>query len=170
MNIKKILCLTAFLLLFAGNVVAQTTSSLKKRIEEIATSKNAVVGVAIASHDGKTNVTVNGKRRFPMQSVFKFHIGLKMLSEIDKGKFSFDQKIEIKKSELLPGLYSPIRNKYPEGTTLTITEILEYTVSSSDNVGCDIEVLDGEHLPGLAHARLYFINHQHDVVFLGHRR
>jgi beta-lactamase class A/beta-lactamase class A VEB len=41
-------------------------------------------------------------------------------------------------SELLPGLWSPIRNKHPEGATLTIAEIIEYTVGLSDNVGCDV--------------------------------
>ena len=46
--------------------------------------------------------------------------------------------IKIKKSELLPGLWSPIREKYPEGAKLSIAEILEYTISQSDNVGCDI--------------------------------
>ena len=73
-----------------------------------------------------------------MQSVFKFHIGLALLSEIDKGKFSLDQKIEIQKKDLLPDLYSPIRDKYPDGATLTISEILEYTISASDNVGCEV--------------------------------
>lgn len=73
-----------------------------------------------------------------MQSVFKFPIALAMLSEIDKGRFSLDQKIDIKKNELLPGLWSPIREKYPDGVTLTIAEIIEYTVALSDNVGCDI--------------------------------
>lgn len=73
-----------------------------------------------------------------MQSVFKYHIGLAMMTEIDEGRFSLDQKIEIKKSELLPGLWSPIREAFSEGTTMSIAEILEYTVSQSDNVGCDV--------------------------------
>ncbi len=139
MNKTKVFCLiAAAVLLVPGQNVAQNNDSLRDQIEQIVSIKNAVVGVAIAGGDGKDEISINGDRRFPMQSVFKFHIGLKMLSEIDKGKFSLDQKIEIKKSELLPGLYSPIREKYPEGTTLTIAEILEYTVSMSDNVGCDV--------------------------------
>ncbi|MBK8388840.1 MAG: serine hydrolase, partial [Saprospiraceae bacterium] len=31
-----------------------------------------------------------------------------------------------------------MREKYPEGASLTIAEISEYTVSQSDNVGCDV--------------------------------
>jgi len=96
------------------------------------------VGVAIHGMDDKDTLSINGQEHFPMQSVFKFPIALKVLSEIDKGNFSLEQKIEIKKNELLPGLWSPIREKYPEGATLTLAEIMKYTVALSDNVGCDV--------------------------------
>lgn len=134
----KSFCLAAILLLFvSGQVFAQNKDDLQQKIEQIVSTKSAVVGVSIVGNNGKAKFYVNGEKHFPMQSVFKFHIGVVMLSKIDKGKFSLDQKIEIKKSELLPGLYSPIREKYPDGVTLTIAEILEYTVSKSDNAGCD---------------------------------
>lgn len=126
------------ILLAAGQTFAQTKADLKQQIEQILSTKKATVGVAIVGGDGKDEVVVNGNLRYPMQSVFKFHIGLAMMTEIDKGKFSLDQKIEIKKSELLPGLWSPIREAFPEGTTMSIAEILKYTVSQSDNVGCDV--------------------------------
>ena len=135
----KIFYLTAIIFLFITNqTFAQSKADLRQKIQQIAASKNAVVGVSIADNRGKEVLSVNGDKHFPLQSVFKFHIALLILSEIDKGKFSLDQKIEIEKKDLLPGLYSPIRDKYPEGATLTIAEILEYTVSQSDNVGCDV--------------------------------
>ena len=113
---------------------AQTADSLQRKIQQIVSAKNAQVGVSIVAGDGKDVLSVKGGKRFPMQSVFKFHIALAMLSEIDKRKFSLDQKIKIEQRELLPGLYSPLREKYPTGATLKISEILEYTVSESDNV------------------------------------
>ncbi|MEO6587918.1 MAG: class A beta-lactamase, subclass A2, partial [Pyrinomonadaceae bacterium] len=87
---------------------------------------------------GKEILSVNGDGHFPLQSVFKFHIAAAVLSEVDKGKFSLNQKIKIEQKDLLPDLYSPIREKYPTGATLKLSEILEYTISQSDNVGCDI--------------------------------
>jgi len=136
---KRTPYLVAILFLFAaGQTFAQNRADLKRQIEQIVSTKKATVGVAIVGGDGKDEVVVNGERRYPMQSVFKFHIGLAMMTEIDRGKFSLDQKIEIKKSELLPGLWSPIREAFPEGTTMSIAEILKYTVSQSDNVGCDV--------------------------------
>ena len=117
---------------------SQEFETLRLNIEFIINSNNATVGVAINWVEVRDTLSINGQRHFPMQSVFKFPIALTVLSEIDKGNLSYDQKIEIKKSELLPGLWSPIREKYPEGGTLTIAEILEYTVALSDNVGCDV--------------------------------
>lgn len=146
-----------FLLYACGQAAAQGGTSLRQKIEQIVSDKKAVVGVAIVGNRGKDKVFFNGDKRFPMQSVFKFHIGLVMLSEIDKGKFSLDQKIEIKKSELLPGLYSPIREKYPDGVMLTIAEILEYTVSLSDNVGCDVLL---KLLGGPASVENYFVKNK----------
>jgi len=138
-KMTRLFFLTATLLLiFSDQTFSQSKASLRKQIEAIVSPMKAVVGVSISDARGKSVVLVNGDKRFPMQSVFKFQIGLKMLSEIDRGTFALDQKIEIKKSDLLPDLYSPIREKYPEGATLTIAEILEYTVSMSDNVGCDV--------------------------------
>lgn len=126
------------LLVFFTQGYSQEIETLKWKIKDIINSKKAVVGVAINGMQVKDTLSINGQRHFPMQSVFKFPIALTILSEIDKGNLSLDQKINIKKSELLPGLWSPIRKKYPEGGTLTIAEIIEYTVALSDNVGCDV--------------------------------
>ncbi len=135
----KLFYLTAIVFLFITNqTFAQSKTDLRQKIQQIVSSKNAVVGVSIADNRGKEILYVNGDKHFPLQSVFKFHIALFMLSEIDKGRFTLDQKIEIQKKDLLPDLYSPIRDKYPDGATLTIAEILQYTVSQSDNVGCDV--------------------------------
>ncbi|MFV5685444.1 class A beta-lactamase, subclass A2 [Flavobacterium sp. GB2R13] len=131
--------LTAVLFLFIScHTSAQTIDSLRQKIEQIVSTKNAIVGVAIIGDNGKDTLSINGNRHFPLQSVFKFHIALAVLSQIDQGNFSLNQKIKIEKKDLIPNLYSPIRDKYPNGTTLPISKILDYTVSQSDNVGCDL--------------------------------
>lgn len=126
------------LLLFYCQAYAQTSDSLKGKIQRIIASKNVEIGVAIIGNNGKDTLSINGNQHFPLQSVFKFHIALAVLSQIDKGKFNLNQKIKIEKKDLLPDLYSPIRDEYPNGATLTLSKILEYTVSQSDNVGCEV--------------------------------
>lgn len=125
-------------IMFLSQVQSQEIGTLKLKIDSILKTKNAIVGVAINGFNTKDTLSINGQKHFPMQSVFKFPIALAILAEVDKGNLSLDQKIEIKKSELLPGLWSPLREKYPEGASLTISEIIDYTVALSDNVGCDV--------------------------------
>ena len=136
---NRLLRLTVFLLPFISGIAsAQPADTLLREIERIVSSRNAVVGVAISGNNGEDTMSVNGDRHFPMQSVFKFHIALAVLSEIDKGRFSLNQKIKIVKEDLLPEIFSSIKEKYPDGTTLSISEILKYTITESDGIGCDL--------------------------------
>jgi beta-lactamase class A/beta-lactamase class A VEB len=87
----KLFYLTGLLILFITcQTPAQTTNSLQQKIQQIISAKNAEVGVSIVGDNGKDVLSINGNGRFPMQSVFKFHIGLAVLSEVDKGKLSLD--------------------------------------------------------------------------------
>ena len=97
------------LLLTICSIASAQTDVLRKKIHDIVSSKKAEVGVAISGNGGKDTLTVNGGKHMPMQSVFKFHIALVVLSEVDQKILSIDQKIKIDTSELLPGLYSPLR-------------------------------------------------------------
>jgi len=129
------------LLFFLTNCQASksTTDALRSKIQEIVSSKNAIVGVSIIGNNGNDTLSLHGDRHFPMQSVFKFHIALAVLSEIDKGKLSLDQKIEIGKDDLLPAdFWSPLRDENPNGGSFTIKKLIQYSVSHSDNTACDV--------------------------------
>lgn len=135
----KIFPLTTLLFVcFYFKSASQTTDALRQKIQQIVSVKKAFVGVSIMGNAGKDTLSINGDKRFPMQSVFKFPIALAFLSQIDDGKFSLAQKIKIDKKDLSPNLYSPIRDDFPNGAILTLAKILEYTVSKSDNIGCEV--------------------------------
>jgi len=113
--------------------------SLARRIESIISSKNARVGIAIQGIERGDQLTVDNDSHYPMQSVYKFHLALAVLHLVDSGALSLDQKILIGKKDLRLNTWSPIAKKYPKGNIiLTIGELLSYTVSMSDNNGCDI--------------------------------
>ena len=135
---KQFHLVTLIFLILSCQTFAQTTDSLREKIRQIVSTKNAIVGVSIIGNDGKDTISMNGERHYPMQSVFKFHIALAVLSQIDEGKFSLDQKIEVQKKDLLPGMYSPLREENPNGGSFSISKLIEYAVSLSDNVGCDV--------------------------------
>lgn len=112
--------------------------TLRHKIEHIIKAAKGNVGVAVIALESRDTLSVNGSGHYPMQSVYKFPLAMAVLDQVDKGKLSLTQKIHINKSDLLP-TWSPIRKKYPQGNVdLPLSEILSYTVSQSDNNGCDI--------------------------------
>lgn len=131
--------LTILFLLISIFCFAQK-AELKKEISKITEGKKATVAVSVLGIDFPFKLNnENAEKKLPMQSVFKYHIALAVLDLVDKGKLSLDQKVFIKKSELLPQTWSPIREKNPEGNfEMLISELIEYTVAMSDNVGCDV--------------------------------
>jgi beta-lactamase class A len=113
--------------------------SLRTKIEHIAGRASGKVGVAITGFEKYDTLTINGSDKFPMQSVFKYPLALTILNQVDKGKFSLEQKIHLRKKDLLPDTWSPLRKKYPEGgVDITLDDLLTITVSQSDNNGCDM--------------------------------
>ena len=126
-----------FLISLSSN--AQSIENLRNEINQIISTKNLTAGISIKAIETKDTLSINGNELMPMMSVFKFHIALAVLDQVDKGKFKLDQKFFIKKEELLPNTWSPILEDFPEGNmNLTLDELLRYTVSHSDNNGCDI--------------------------------
>ena len=138
MNISKSFFLL-FFLQFQPLFSFSQLSTFRNKIEAVTQDKKAIVGVSILDLDMGDTLTINNNHHFPMQSVFKFHLALVVLNQIDQGKLSLNQPIFIKKTDLLPNLWSPMKEKYPEGNvTLPLSEILQFTVSQSDNSGCDL--------------------------------
>ncbi|WP_374361857.1 class A beta-lactamase, subclass A2 [Cloacibacterium sp.] len=131
--------LKIILLLFPALIFSQK-GNLNQEISKITDGKNATVGVSVLGIDFPFSYNnANADKKLPMQSVFKFHIAMAILDLVDKRKLSLDQKVFIKKSELLPETWSPIREKNPEGNfEMPISELIQYTVAQSDNVGCDV--------------------------------
>jgi len=114
------------------------TDLLRNKIRQIVSDKKAIVGVSIIGNNGKDTISLNGDRHFPMQSVFKFHIALTVLSEVDKRKLSLNQEILLGKDELLSeDFWSPLRDENPNGGSFTIEKLIQYSVSQSDNTACD---------------------------------
>lgn len=137
---KSFPVLLLFFFLHTTMTVSAQPDSLKLQLEQIIQSKKARVGFAFAGLDDDPVIfSINGSGSFPMQSVYKFHLALAVLDRVDEGKLRLDQDIYIKKSDLLPDTWSPIRDKYPDGNIfMKLSEIINYTVAQSDNNGCDI--------------------------------
>ncbi len=113
--------------------------SLEKCINSIVSGKRASVGVAVDGIEDNFSMSINGKKNFPMMSVYKFHVALAILNKVDGGSLKLDEKIPLNKKDLHPATWSPLRDKYPNGgVSIPLSEIIEYTITQSDNNGCDI--------------------------------
>ncbi|RAJ35651.1 beta-lactamase class A [Pedobacter cryoconitis] len=134
----KTMIIGGLLLTISVNGFAQK-NDLRKKLQAIVSSHAATIGFSLTDLQNGDTITVNGTKHLPMQSVYKFHLALAVLNQVDQGKLKLDQKILVKKSDLLPDTWSPLREKYPNGEVkIPLSEILSYTVSQSDNNGCDI--------------------------------
>lgn len=125
--------------LLSFSTFAQSTNELLQQLNQIISSKNATVGISIKGIEDKDTLSINGNLKAPMMSVFKFHIALTVLNRVDEGKLSLTQQIFIKKKDLHEDTWSPMREDDPDGNVnLTLDKVLRYTISHSDNNGCDI--------------------------------
>lgn len=141
---KGIKMILALLLIFCGpQAIAQKIVSdhekLKKDLTKIIKPYKAKTGIVIISMEDSAVIVINNNHRYPMLSVYKFPLALAVLDRVDKGEFSLQQKIKVTSEDLKANTWSPLRTKYPEGNIeISIADLLDYTVSQSDNNTCDI--------------------------------
>ena len=137
--LRSFISIVILTLLSWANVDAQPLNGLQSTLQGIAEKYAATIGFSALDLENGRIYSVNGNKHLPMQSVYKFHLAIAVLSQVDQGIFKLDQRIHITKSDLLPDTHSPLKEKYPNGNiSISLSELLVYTVGQSDNNGCDI--------------------------------
>jgi beta-lactamase class A len=123
----------------------RATRALRAALEAIAHDADGRVGIAVAPLDDSGEVIV-GDGRHPMQSVYKLPIAMAVLHEVDAGRLRLDRPVPVPPSIFVtPGQHSPIRDRFPRGTTLSVRDLVRYAVTESDGTACDVllALLDG---------------------------
>ena len=115
-------------------------SALQEHIVQIAGAAKGRVGVlATVLETGDTIVSLNAHDHFPMQSVYKLPISMAVMKQVDAGRIKLDQKVSVTKSDFVgAGQYSPIRDRNPNGTQLTVSELIWFAISESDGTASDV--------------------------------
>ncbi len=112
---------------------------LRKQIEQIASAAKGRVGVAALLLETGETVSLNPQDHFPMQSVYKLPIGMASLKQVDAGKIQLDQKVRVTKDDFIGGAsHSPIRDKYPNGVDLSVSELMGWMLLESDGTASDV--------------------------------
>jgi beta-lactamase class A PER len=138
--IKPVVNVTLLLILVLSSCfVSAQSPALKEQIESIVAGKKATVGVAVWGPDDLEPLLIQPFEKFPMQSVFKLHLAMLVLHQVDLGKMELSQSITVKRAEVLQNTWSPMMKEHSGNEfVVTLQQLLQYSVSHSDNVACDL--------------------------------
>ena len=126
------------LLFLVCHLSVKADTGLRGQIQHLIENAKAEIGVAVIVN-GTDTLTFQNEKRYPLMSVMKFHQALAVAHQLEQRHLPLSTKIQIEKQDLRPDTYSPLRDKYPEGgISLSIAELLTYTLQLSDNNACDI--------------------------------
>src|SRR5579872_5387794 len=106
--------ISLLLLVFISPVFAQM-DSLRRKIEDEISAKKATIGVGIYDLESGDTLTIGGSKHYPMQSVYKFHLALALLADVDSQKRNLNDRVKILKKDLREETLSPMRDKNPNG-------------------------------------------------------
>ena len=119
-------------------------TDLQTALNEFVEGKDANIGIAVII-DGKDTVSVNGDKKFPMLSVYKFPIALALADKYRNKNMSFDRPIAILAEDLHLDTWSPMTEKIlassvatPDTLKLPAKVLLHYMLQQSDNNASDI--------------------------------
>ncbi|MGG7468892.1 class A beta-lactamase [Chryseobacterium arthrosphaerae] len=138
---KKESIFTILLLFLSISLFSQqkTVPDLTQQLTTLIAGKKADVGVSIIAPYKREIIQINGNNFYPMLSTVKFPIALTILHKVEKGELSLQQKLFIKKEELLEDTWSPFKKEYPEGNIeISLEDAIKWMVSYSDNNLTDI--------------------------------
>ncbi len=112
-------------------------SKLRPELEKFVNNKNARIGIAVICNDD--TIEVNGRREFPMLSVYKFPQSLYLADYIVENGIALTDTVNISANEILPNTWSPLRDKYGiKDIKLPLINLLIFSLQQSDNNACDI--------------------------------
>lgn len=114
------------------------SDTLQNDITTYLQGKQATVGISVLD-DSCNIVSYNDTVSMPTLSVFKFPVALTVLHQMDIRHTPVDTVLHISPSEMKPGTYSPLRDRYPDQPfAISMDSLLYYSIVQSDNNACDI--------------------------------
>ncbi|MBX7203785.1 MAG: class A beta-lactamase [Bacteroidia bacterium] len=126
------------------NLCAQQTDSngkmqLIKSLEQTISRYKATVGLAVYEQQTGDTFSINNHIAFATQSVYKFPLALAVLSRVESGKISLQQKVFLSKEMLDRFSWSPLKKQNPGSNFyMSVDSLLMYMITYSDNLSCDL--------------------------------
>ena len=139
--------------------------SLERDIHTLMRDKKALAGVALLTEDGLC-AGVHMDAPFPLLSVIKFPLAVAVLEKMQHAQATLTTMIPVRAEQLHTGTHSPLRDQRGRrDMEVSLEDLLRYTVTFSDNNGCDILM---EYVGGPAVVEACARRLGADSVFIGH--
>lgn len=119
-------------------IFAQPYKVLQTRLEGLVRSVNTgSLGISVLDMQSGAQWRINSDQPFPMMSVFKVPVAAAVFERVDQGHISLQQPITVSRAELRPGASVIRENFRGERMTFTVQQLLQNSVSRSDNTAID---------------------------------
>lgn len=109
---------------------------IERRLQALEQQHNGQLGVALMNVGTGAVVSHRGDERFLFNSTGKVFIAAAALAQVDHGKESLDQRIEVKTSDLTG--WTPVTEKQLGSPGMTIAELCQAAVAWSDNAAANL--------------------------------
>lgn len=109
---------------------------LRARLQELVNAFPGTMGIAVRDIASGQQVAINGDRQFPMASAYKIPILVEVFRQIEAGKFSLDDRVELTDNDRTLG--SGILTLMAPGLKPTIRDLALLMIILSDNQATDI--------------------------------
>jgi beta-lactamase class A len=128
------------LLLVAPLLTTRPVPPLASQFGDLAAAARGRVGAAVVVLEGQDEpIGWLSGYAYPMQSVYKLPIAMAALRQVESGKLALDTAVRVEKAELVPAAaHSPLRDRHPQGVTLTVGELVRLAVAESDGTASDV--------------------------------
>lgn len=116
----------------------ENDSELSEKIAEIVHRIDGKVGICALHSRGGFSFCLNEHETFPMASLDKISIAMKVMDRVNKRKLNLEDRIDILQSDLRPGTGILSKRFYLPGVSLSLTNLIRLLLETSDNTASDL--------------------------------
>ena len=121
----KTLALAVLCSASAAAASASDVATLEARVAAIVGRSRSTVGVGLRDLASGETVLVRGRDHFPMFSVYKLPIAMRLLQRVDEGAVRLADPVAIEPKDVRPGVSTAVTSRLRDGHgTMTVAELV----------------------------------------------
>ncbi len=120
----------------SSNKASQQSDRIQSRLQKLEAAARGRLGVYILDTSTGKQYGYRSDERFMMLSTFKLLASAFVLYRADAGLESLSRRIPYSKGDLID--WSPVTEKHADGSGMTLAELCEATITTSDNTAANL--------------------------------